>query len=351
MKVIYEDDALSGGGHGYLLFSDMKFPVGTLSFAVMRASDHQFATGIQGSWAGEKNFFPIGENPGQDGVLQVAIGPDIVDGLDPQETYAVILKGGDGKEERKILQIRNITYSPAESLDNTGSLREKEASSGSVKPAPEIRLEKMEDSAKRENEAVQEQKPLDMPPPPPEKKKSGFWRWVILALLLLGCLAWYFLDPRKDQENVGSMPNEPQKSANSGQQKPYAPQPAPKASGETPRIFFRGEEVTPAAAVDLARKLPKNTKTEQDEIYRLLYFAARHGESSVLMEYGACLDPSRPGWGTIGKDAPLAYEAYSNARAKYPEEAEKSRQELLKWLRENAPRNNQAKVWLEEINK
>ena len=26
MKIIYEDDAISGGGHGYLVFSDMKFP-------------------------------------------------------------------------------------------------------------------------------------------------------------------------------------------------------------------------------------------------------------------------------------------------------------------------------------
>ncbi len=69
------------------------------------------------------------------------------------------------------------------------------------------------------------------------------------------------------------------------------------------------------------------------------------------MEYGACLDPSRPGWGTIGKDAPLAYEAYTRAKAKFPEEAEKARQQLLNWLKENAPRNNQTKVWLEEIYK
>lgn len=350
MKIIYEDDALSGGGYGYLVFSEMKFPAGPLSFAIMRASDHQYATGTHGAWGGEKNFLPVEEKPGQDGLLQVSIGPGIVNGLDPRETYAVILKSADGKEERKILQIRNITYSPVESLDNTGSSREKEVPPEEVKPAPKIRLEKKEDLVKEKTEPVQEQKPLDMPAPQ-DRKKSGFWRWVILALLILGCLAWYFLDPRKYQEKDVIPPAAPEKSAGIEQPRPSASQAAPKASEAGPRIFFRGKEVSPPAAVALVRELPNKTKTEQDEIYRLLYFAARHGEASILMEYGACLDPSRPGWGTIGKDAPLAYEAYTRAKAQFPEEAEKARQQLLKWLKENATRNNQAKVWLEEIYK
>lgn len=346
MKIIYEDDAISGGGHGYLVFSDMKFPGEPLSFAIMRASDHQYATGTHGAWGGEKIFLPVEEKPGKDGLLQVYMGPGIVNGLDPRETYAVILKGADGKEERKILQIRNIRYSPVESLDNTGRSHEKEVSPEEVKPAPKIRLEKKEDMVKENTEPVSEQKLPDMPAPQ-DRKKFGFLRWVILALLILGCLVWYFLDPRKDQEKDVIPPAVPAKSAGIEQPKPSTSQ----TSVAGPRIFFRGKEVSPPAAVALVRELPNKTKTEQDEIYRLLYFAARHGEASILMEYGACLDPSRPGWGTIGKDAPLAYEAYTRAKAKFPEEAEKARQQLLNWLKENAPRNNQAKVWLEEIYK
>ena len=95
MKIIYEDDAISGGGHGYLVFSDMKFPAEPLSFAIMRASDHQYATGTHGAWGGEKIFLPVEEKPGKDGLLQVYMGPGIVNGLDPRETYAVILKGAE----------------------------------------------------------------------------------------------------------------------------------------------------------------------------------------------------------------------------------------------------------------
>ncbi len=36
MKIIYEDDAISGGGHGYLVFSDMKFPAEKKSFYLLK---------------------------------------------------------------------------------------------------------------------------------------------------------------------------------------------------------------------------------------------------------------------------------------------------------------------------
>ncbi len=72
----------------------------------MRASDHQYATGTHGAWGGEKIFLPVEENRERMVCFQVYMGPGIVNGLDPRETYAVILKGADGKEERKILQIR-----------------------------------------------------------------------------------------------------------------------------------------------------------------------------------------------------------------------------------------------------
>lgn len=347
MKVQYVDDPIAGGGHGILVFSEAEFPAPPLSYAIMRGSDHQYATGKQNAWTGEKVFFPVEETPAQDGVLQISVGPALVDSLNQQETYAVFLRGGNGEEKRGRLQVHAITYSPDGVLDNTGRVTEEENIEG--KPANQD-IELPIQKAVAQNKPENQQKPLDMPEPASvNKTKSRVWRWLIIVLLALGCLIWFLLDTHKNksvEEDKSTQAPTPAKI-----EKPVPAPQTPGMNSAEPRIMFKGKEVSPSAAAIMVRELPRSSKSEQDDIYRLLYFAARHGEASVLMEYGACLDPSKPAWGTIGKDAPLAYEAYAKARKKYPQEAEKSQQDLLKWLKANASKNNQARVWLDEIYK
>lgn len=349
MNIAYEDDKLSGGGHGTLIFTEIPPACKPASFAIMRASDHQFAAGKSKMWVGEKVFLPISQKPGPDGRLQVAIGPGLVDSLDIRETYAVYLKDQNGAEQRGRLQIKQIAYSPAAPLDNTGSSREELQAEEMAPHKTSIVLEKDEaEKAPPEPAAPPADDKIDMPEAREEKKAgTRVWRWIILLLLLLGCVAWFLLDPRKDE------PAAPEKTAREEPKSPVKieePQKQPPQD-DKPRIRFDGKEITAAEAVELSRNMPRATKAQQDAIYRLYYFAARYDEPTVLLDYGACLDPSKPDWGTIGKDAVLAYEAYSKARAKYPQEAQRAMQDLVRWLEENAPRDNQAKIWLGDISR
>lgn len=348
MNIVYEDDKMLKGGHGNLVFSEIPLSGKPVSFAIMRASDHQYAAGRLNTWVGEKVFLPITQNTGADGALYVAIGPDLVDSLDSQETYAVFLKDENGAEKRGLLKIKQITYSPITPLDNTGSMREEELEE-SAPPINTVVPENAEPEKVAEEPApeVQDDK-IDMPEAREEKKTGArAWRWIILALLVLGCVAWFLLDPRKDEPTTPANENPRQEEAKNPAKQPQKP--APQAQDNKPRIHFDGREITPAEAAQMSRDMPRATKTQQDAIYRLYYFAARYDEPSVLMQYGACLDPSKPDWGTIGKDAVLAYEAYARAKAKYPEEAQKAMRDLARWLEDNARRDNQAKIWLADV--
>lgn len=348
MKVDYMDDALAGGGHGFLVFSNVSFPAAPLSFSLLRASDHQYATGKANAWTGEKSWMPIEAEPGPDGILQIPIGPELVNALNSQEIYGITLKGHDDKEFGGRLKIRNITYSADDSLDNTDSSRAERLAANTEKreePAPK----EAASSAQPENPPAAEEKttsleentpPLSMPEPP--KRSFGkYWRWLILLLLLIGCVTWYFLDLRKgQQEGTASEPSAP-----------TAQTQARKEDGPGPKINFQGQKLSPAEAVELSSKLPRQTPDEKDALYRLYYFAANHDETGILFDYAACLDPSLPAWGTIDKDAPLAWSIYEKAMKVDRQKAEEARNHLLKWLKENSADNRQAKIWLEDIGK
>ena len=131
---------------------------------------------------------------------------------------------------------------------------------------------------------------------------------------------------------------------------PAAPAAPAAAAPQTPEqrvtLFFGGKDRTPEQAAALSRELPVATKADQDAVYRLYYFASENGELSVIMNYAACLDPSKPQWGNINKDAQAAWELYTRAKATRPEAAE-AQQNLKTWLeREAAAGNAQAKLWL-----
>ena len=364
MKVKYMDDATAGGGHGFLEFSNVNFPAAPMSFSLLRASDHQYATGKANVWTAEKNWLPIEEAPGPDGILCIPIGPGLVNALNGQETYGITLKGADDKEFGGRLKIRDITYSADDALDNTDSSRLRNLEEKLEEPAPDKAASSASSenplSSEKQSAAVEENTP-PLAMPEPQKKNTGkYWRWLILLILLLGCFAWYFLDPRKGgQEGTSPETTAGQAAEKQGQQAGTPPQtsastePGEEKREESrgPKINFQGRSITPAEAAELSRTLPRQTAGEKDAIYRLYYFAANHDEPGILLDYAACLDPSLPEWGTIGKDAPLAWSIYEKAEETDKVKAEAARNHLLEWLRKNAANNRQAKIWFEEIGK
>ena len=152
-------------------------------------------------------------------------------------------------------------------------------------------------------------------------------------------------------------PQEPNQSgdpaaADRPEQPAAAPEPQAPTAGTEVRVqsFFNGGERTPQAAARLSRELPAGTPAEQDAVYRLYYFAGENGESSVLMDYAACLDPGKPQWGSIDKDAPAAWELYEKAKGTQPQAAS-AQQALRTWLEQKAAAGDaRAARWLRDIN-
>ncbi|MDD6180454.1 MAG: hypothetical protein PUB01_00025 [Desulfovibrionaceae bacterium] len=392
MNISYENDARRGPGNGILRCSGAALAAGRHSFALMRASDHLYLGGDD--WVAQKTaLLPVDERM-DNGDLLLFIDASVVNQLDTQERYRVLLRGEDGEELKAVLSARDIIFGP---VPGTALLHE---------PAPQPAPAPVPMPEAAVPEPVPGPDHLDDTPPPPPARRNMLLPCVLGALLLLalaGAGAWYFLrtppppppaaqeqpqngEQTAQQENPAeapaasessAIPNtpEPQDAAPSAaapetvapqepnqsgdpaaadrpEQPAAAPEPQAPAAGTEVRVqsFFNGGERTPQAAARLSRELPAGTPAEQDAIYRLYYFAGENGESSVLMDYAACLDPGKPQWGSIDKDAPAAWELYEKAKGTQPQAAS-AQQALRTWLEQKAAAGDaRAARWLRDIN-
>ena len=108
--------------------------------------------------------------------------------------------------------------------------------------------------------------------------------------------------------------------------------------------FFAGQR-SPEAAMKLAGELDADTPEQQDAIFRLYYYAAGEDNPEGALRYAECVDPAKPAWGTVKKDAAEAWYYYGKSP-----DAEKSRQALMAWTQEAAAKGDaQAAKWLKEM--
>ncbi len=373
MHISYSNDTQRGAGHGILTCRDAPFTKGNYSIAIERASDRLFLSG-NSEWGAQQTYLPVSTAKAHTEELQLLLGPAIVDQLDTQERYRIHLTSDDGLAAKALLQVADIAYSSFGSLNNAVAVPppptdtmlsaspEEPANEPAAEQQPDAMLPDMETLAEEDAHAAEK---------PAEKSYSAkrFLIPVALVLLLLLCGgAWFFLHTPSQQpprpeitpdtatENPQPPAQQPpvQQAAASNTQQPSAAQqenivaPAPTVE-ERVKLFFHGQEITPEAAARLSRELPAGTPAEQDAIYRLYYFAAEHGEASVLMDYAACLDPTRPQWGSINKDAVAAWDVYEKTKSGRPEAAEAQRA-LRTWLEQRAhDGDGQAKHWLQQL--
>lgn len=358
MKIAYADDRQKGPGHGLLIFSEAIVPDAPWRIAIQRGSDHNYLSGSKrDQWVGETIFIPLEGKVDASGNLAISLPPEVVDSLSQQEQYQVYLKNDGPEPLRGRLKVDAITYSPAETRDNTAKIVPEEKSAPKPAPVPPPAVET--GAEKVAEEALPESIPVP-PAPPPAEPKSRLWRYILLALLILACVAWFIIDPGRPDEDskkeAGTVKIEEPKSekaAQSGKE--------PGQSGTTQgqlsadeRVggFFAAANATPQAAFDLSQRLPRTTPADQDAIYRLYYYAAENDVPAALMPFALCIDPSAAKWGTIQKDAPLAWSVYERAKSVDPEAARAAQQKLLEWLRTQAKNGDaQAAKWLLEIGK
>lgn len=324
--------------------------------AVLRASDQaSLAPGGSGDtlWVGETRFTPVKTETTLEGGLTVFLGPEVVNALDPLEQYLVTLKPEQGALLKARLQVQNITYSPTDVLGNTG-VRPDPATP--VAAASETQIQPVAPTPKEDATKA----PLTLAPeqPAPEqntRRVSPILMVALVAALLVGALGtWKFFAAKAEEEAaaLSGQSNAPVPGAKGGASSTSLPA-TQKTAEEQVRAFFNRPDITAAAALALAAELPKTTPAEQDAVYRLYYFAAEHEASGAFMPYANCLDPSKPQWGSIDKDAVAAYAAYAKAaagNAKVAKAALEAQTHLHTWLdREAAAGNARARTWLQEL--
>ena len=109
-------------------------------------------------------------------------------------------------------------------------------------------------------------------------------------------------------------------------------------------FLFAGER-TPESAMKLAGELDADTVEQQDALFRLYYYAASADNPEGAQRYAECVDPSRPAWGTIGKDGAEAWYYYGKSP-----EGESARAALRQWAEQAAQKGDaQAAAWLREM--
>ncbi len=361
MHITYENDTERGPGHGILRCQageGERFPEGSCTLALERSSDHFFLGA--NDWGGQKSFLAIDTERTEAGTLLLLLGPDIIDRLDAQEKYRAHVQGADGSTCKPATFCpEGLIVSPAGTPGRVAAAATAQPEVPKPPPPPPTPPESPPEPPPETPPVVAPplEKPIEEAPrfdepevrEAPKKDRSLLWV-VIVALVLLLLLAgagaaWYFLKGRTPKPP----PVEPSPTATTPVQVPTPQAAASQTTEDRVRAFFAGNNRTPPAAAALSRELPKESAADQDAVYRLYYFAGERGESSVLMDYAACLDPGKPQWGSIGKDAPAAWDIYEKAKATHPEAAQ-AQQNLKTWLQQEAASGNaQAVGWLRQI--
>ena len=337
MIASFANDRQAGPGNGLLMLGQSGHGPGPCDLAIQRSSDHAFlAPG--GEWKSQKNFLALKAVQAASG-LAIPLGPDLTDQLATSENYRIILRDASGGEIPASLRIDEIIYSPAPKADNTPMARCPEET-----PPPPPTPESAADSPEMEPALLQATDTEILPSPHPAaiRKGRGAALWLTAGGVALGCaLLGFFI--------YSSM--QPAESA-SGAPQPARTSPAAntlRGPEERVRIFFeQGSPGGADAAMALAEALPRSNASEQDAIYRLYYYAAGQGNSKALAAYARCLDPSLPAWGSIQKDAPLAWQSYAAALSGGGDGA--AMRHMRAWLEKSAAEGNtQAARWLAEL--
>lgn len=360
MKVNYRERK-NTPGHGSLCCTGVDVAQGDVSFSLQRSSDQCYLSS-QGTWIQEQALFNTPARR-EDGALLIDVGPSVVNLLDTQETYRFSLHSGgaSGKPENAVLRIPSLNYDAAASTDNlppppSPAMRETPREAPPLPDAPVETVlptppgEERQCPPEADPPSVADPAPSDPEParPPAAQKRTWLLMVGIVLLLCLALLIWrsFPQPPAPDPD-----PAAPPQAA--------APTPAPAPARDAPvqasterrvTLFFNGQNRTPAAAAELSRSLPRATRADQEAIYRLYYFAGENGETSVLMDYAACLDPTRPAWGGINKDPVAAWGIYEKAEAAGIAEAAEARRSMRQWLQaQEATGDAQAAYWLRQL--
>lgn len=131
MKAFYLDDTGKGPGYGFLYITEIQIaiPLEGIRFCIVRASD-RCSLG-KGGWQPSEVFLSPPDVTLTEEGFALPIGPDVVDGLDPNETYRMVLLSAGGISIIGSLEVPEVAYSVLRNPQGTGAIPEPE-------PYPEL---------------------------------------------------------------------------------------------------------------------------------------------------------------------------------------------------------------------
>ncbi|MBQ7617807.1 MAG: hypothetical protein IJS50_02930 [Desulfovibrio sp.] len=354
MNVRFLQNQTQGPGHAFLVCAGEDFRSATYQVTLQRSGDRCYLN-ASGEWGAPRVEFPL-KGGEVDGSLTLPLGPRLVSALSVKETYKLSLQLPN-KTYSARLRISEITYPTEASLDQT------------ILPTAPLTCEKANSTQAEqvEEEVAKDEPKADLKANSKKKALLALLGFVAALSLILGVFFWFTSEDeaKKVAENAPN-PSQAQTKAAHGElpEAKGQPQKAPQASAassageasgsrsltceEEVLQFFANPLRSQAEAAELARRLPKSTVSEQDAVFRLYYFAVYHGEPSLYLDYAKALDPSKPTFGTIQKNAPEALRFYQRAKESSPEAGD-AYAKLVAWLKDQANHDPAAAKWWQEV--
>lgn len=339
MNALYVNDTAKGAGHGFLriagapLFASLP----GLSFSIKRTSD-QKSLGPGGWQHAHSALTPDAASPIADD-LALAVGPGVVDNLDPRESYRLTLRSPDGASAVCSLQAPEVAYSPL-----AGGHGVAEAPAPEPAPSPDPPPTAAPDLAP--DPAPEPDPPADgpsgvLPPLPdaaPQQRRSPLP--VIALLLVLAATAFAFWrntgtgDATKADKGEAARQEEAAPAENAPQ--PGTDAPPPPLARARAHLARQSGPADPAASLALARELGKEAGGA-DAVFLLLEDAAQQGDSGAMLLVGGFYDPADAApSGSIIKDPEQAFAWYAKAQAKGQPEAAARLEALRAWAESEA---------------
>lgn len=323
----FDPDKTKGPGYGLITAAHPGFigDVAALRYT-LKAPSSGLSLGTQGWQPGDERLRPdavtlAGER------LVLSVGPAVVDHLELQAIYQVLLFTDDGNVLQGGLSVTRIVYSRDPSLlpDLEPSPEAAPQTARGPLPLPEIDAPTpLAFTPQAPLSAPPLEEPLNMAERP--KSRKGLILNIIFALLTLLLLAgagFFFytkLMPQTDsalEEKPAEILRRESADLPPGQEAPirYAPDDLKGARGLQAARDALKRKLEPQAALELARRLLASDAKAQDGAFLLVEENAKSGDAQALLLLGDFYSPAQPQRGTIQKDADLARDCYRKALA------------------------------------
>lgn len=353
MRTSLSSDQGRGAGHAIIRLETGDVAVPSMpegcAFSLQRASDALFLA--QHGWQ-ESHSSQIPDSiVKQGGLLELYVGPHVVDNLDVLDTYRMHLQ--HTSLPASVLHIESLAYSP---------LKGKEGLATARKPAPESPVIAIpepeptpEPAPEPQPEPTEEIIPLSMAThsaPEQEKKKSPLlWIVLMVALLLLagGAYYWYSQKAKLSPETDTSAPAADTNTATdkspdtTAEKSPEVLQPLAQARKQLQGNADAGQNLALARSLQEQKPAdPAMAAQSADAIFLLVEDAAQKGSAEAMLMLGHYFDPANTApKGSIQPDAKQAIHWYTQARAAgQGEAADKALTALRVWAEPAAAQGN-----------